>query len=132
MVDEVLAIRLDLDPEVAVDASERGRMTQQLRRQLLALDVERVELVRTDAAPAGSKSAEAITVGALMITLAPTALAGAFNLLQDWLNRHAASSIQVSLPGKSITLTGGRPADTQRLIDAFLSSPAGNVEEAGD
>lgn len=131
MTEENLLLTLSLDASPDGDDVERSRLTQQLRRQLLELDVEQVELVRDGRTPTGSKSAEAVTIGALLVTLAPTALTGAISLVQTWLDRHATSSIEISLPGKSITLTGGSSVDTQRLLDAFLAPTQAPDESPG-
>jgi len=56
------------------DAQEVERLTAQLRRSLLDLDVRAVERVRIDESPPGAEPADAVALGALAVTLVPAVL----------------------------------------------------------
>jgi hypothetical protein len=65
---------------------ELDSLTRNLRLDLLELDVEQAELVAGDAPPL-AKSAEAVTAGALLISLLPTVIPKVIEFLQTWVGR---------------------------------------------
>ena len=116
---ERLTIAVERGPDSDLD--ELARLTGQLRSQLLQLDVENVELVRAGQAPPGSKVADPITIGALVVTLAPTALQGVIGLVQHWLKDRPVSSIKVTLGRDTLELTGASPEHVEQLTKAFMA-----------
>ncbi|MFK0295278.1 hypothetical protein ACIQU6_33075 [Streptomyces sp. NPDC090442] len=116
----------DTDPE------ELSALTEQLRRALLELDVDDVRLARGGApAPAGAKPAEAIAVGALVVTAAPVLVRQVLNLVDTWLRNRPVRTVTVELDGGKIELTNASREDQGRLIDAFVRArvePAGNPQ----
>ncbi|MEV0174548.1 hypothetical protein AB0I00_25935 [Streptomyces sp. NPDC050803] len=105
------------------DEEELDTLTSQLRRQLLELDVDRVELTRSDAAPPqGAKPGEAIALGALAVTMAPFMLRGVLRLLETWIANRPVRTVTVELGGDRLELQAVATADQRRLIDAFLAA----------
>ena len=102
------------------DAVELAKLTQQLRRRLLELDVESVELVRTQDVPVGAKPADVQTIGALVITLAPSALQAVLALAQRWFTTKPVSSIKIAMGEDSLELTGASGTQIDALTQAFL------------
>ena len=49
------------------DAEELDRLTRQLRTEIQELDVESVELVRSEEAPEGAKSGDPVALGVLAV-----------------------------------------------------------------
>jgi hypothetical protein len=103
------------------DAEELARLTGQLRSQLLELDVERVDLVRGGQAPPGSKVADPITIGAIIITLAPTVIQAVIGLVQNWHKDHPVSSVKVTLGDDSLELSNASPEQLEQLAQAFIA-----------
>lgn len=103
------------------DAEELARLTGQLRSQLLELDVERVDLVRGGQAPPGSKVADPITIGAIIITLAPTVIQAVIGLVQNWHKDHPVSSVKVTLGEDSLELSNASPEQLEQLAQAFIA-----------
>jgi hypothetical protein len=103
------------------DAEELARLTGQLRSQLLELDVERVDLVRGGQAPSGSKVADPITIGAIIITLAPTVIQAVIGLVQNWHKDHPVSSVKVTLGDDSLELSNASPEQLEQLAQAFIA-----------
>lgn len=103
------------------DREEVAELTGQLRRQLLELNVDNVELVRSGEAPPGSKVADPITIGALVVTLAPTAIQGVIGLLQNWLRARPVRSVKVTLGRDSIELTNASAESLEQLTMAFIA-----------
>lgn len=103
------------------DGQELARLTGQLRSQLLELDVERVDLVRAGEVPPGSKVADPITIGAIIITLAPTVIQAVIGLVQNWHKNHPVSSIKVTLGDDSLELGNASPEQLEELTKAFIA-----------
>jgi hypothetical protein len=103
------------------DAEELARLTGQLRSQLLELDVERVDRVRGGQAPSGSKVADPITIGAIIITLAPTLIQAVIGLVQNWHKDHPVSSVKVTLGEDSLELSNASPEQLEQLAQAFIA-----------
>jgi hypothetical protein len=103
------------------DRDELDRLTGQLRRRLLELDVDDVELVREGEAPKDAKSVDPATIGALAVTLAPTAIQGVIGLVRHWFVDHPISSVKVTLGRDSLELTNASPAQVEELTRAFIA-----------
>ena len=82
-----LIVTLDAEPDT--DTEDLERLTRQLREELAELDVE-ADLMTGGPAPANAKAGDAITWGALLLTLAASggAITTLINVLQAWLTRH--------------------------------------------
>lgn len=111
-------LTLGAGPEA--DDEELAQLGRQLRTQLLELDVEAVDPVREDAAPAGSKG-DPVTLATLAVTLAPLALTEVMKAVQAWLTRHDRASVTVESGTDKITITGSPSKEQQRTLDAFIS-----------
>jgi hypothetical protein len=103
------------------DLEELARLGSQLRRQLLEMDVDDVELVREGEAPAGAKAADPAAIGALAVTLAPAAIQGVIGLVRGWARHRPVSSIKVTLGHDSLELTNASPEQLDQLTRAFIA-----------
>jgi hypothetical protein len=112
---EPVAVRVELVPDA--DASRTDELIAALRRELLELDVERVDR-EADTGPEGAKGLE---IGALLVLLAKTgpALAGVVRALQAWVSR-GGHSVKVSIDGDTIELGGASSEQEDRLIAAWI------------
>jgi hypothetical protein len=106
------------------DAREVADLTAQLRRRLLELDVETVELRRSEDIPLGAKPVEAIAIGALVVTLAPAALKAVIGLIDTWLKTRPVRSATVTIDSDSIQLGKVSRSEQQQLVQAFLAKHA--------
>lgn len=98
------------------------RMTRRLRTELLELDVDSADL-KPGVAPADSKTADPITIGAIIVGLgaAGGAIPAVIGLLRDWLARQPNPvEVSVTIDGDTVTLTNGTPDQQQALVDSFL------------
>jgi hypothetical protein len=68
----MLGIRVTVGP--SADAEDVAEATLQLRRELLDLDVDAVELVSAGEPPPGSRAVELAALGALVVTVAQSQL----------------------------------------------------------
>jgi hypothetical protein len=118
-MEESQKLTLAIDGGPDTDAREVSELTAQLRQRLLELDVDTVELVRSDEIPEGAKPGDAINLGALLVTLAPTILPAVVGLLKDWLAHRPVRTAKVTIDGDSIELTRASSEDQARLVEAF-------------
>jgi hypothetical protein len=112
---EPVAVRVELVPDA--DAGRTDELTAALRRELLELDVARVDREER-LGPKGSKGLE---LGALVVVLAKTApaLAGVVRTLQAWRSR-GNRSVKLSIDGDTIELSGASSEQQDRLITAWI------------
>ncbi|MFI6075620.1 hypothetical protein ACIA5C_29070 [Actinoplanes sp. NPDC051343] len=106
-----------LAPEA--DAESVQDLTHNLREALLDADVDDVRPATAGPPPPGAKSAEAVALGSLVVTLAPTVLENLFGMVSSWLSRQSAD-VQVEIDGNRFQ---GRVTRSQRdeLLRAYLS-----------
>jgi Effector Associated Constant Component 1 len=114
---------LILDVEAGEDAEERDELTQLLRAELLELDVDRVDQVRGEEAPSGTRGAGVVEIGQLVVTLAQsaTAIGALIGTVQSWLRRREGGTVKLVSPaGGSIEITGDLSPEQKELVRAFV------------
>jgi len=129
---EPARIRITADTGPESDARELQDATRQLRQMLLANRVGRVDLEHSGEAPAGSKAADLVTVGALVVVLGPPMIKGAVDIVNAWANRRAGRSAKMTVGEHTLELTGVTSAQTQAVIDEFLRRTDPERGEAAD
>ena len=112
----------DLDPEVA------ERLVRGLRSELGELDVDAVSTAPGGAAPDGSKGADAVTIGALLVAL--SASGGVFTALietlRGWLERQSGRHrISMTIDGDTIEMERASARQQQDLLDAYVRRHSG-------
>jgi hypothetical protein len=103
------------------DAEELAELTDNLRRRVLELDIDDARPARAGEVPAGAKSAEAVTTGVLILTMAPALLSATVTLLQSWLANRKVGTIKITRGTDSIELVDPSKADQRALIEDFLA-----------
>lgn len=106
------------------DDREVSELTGHLRDRLLELDVERVELIRETDVPEGAKPVDAVTVGALAVTLTPSIVQAVVELIKSWVGSRPVRGAKVTIDGDSIELTNVTEEDQERLTRAFIERHA--------
>jgi hypothetical protein len=119
---ENLQLTLNLVPDPEVDAAELADLTQRLRREILELDVDQVELPRSGPPPPGAKAIDPFSWGTLIITLttAGGVLTALIGLLQSWLNRNNQRQVKLAINGDTLEVSGLSSDDQHRLIAQWL------------
>ena len=117
---ERLTLRIELDTGEQADAEERDDVARALRRDLLELDVERVERPVVPA-PDGARAAEAIALGTLLVTLGPQALGGACSAIKEWVTRRADRRVELEIDGDRIVLDGVSDEERRQLLELFVA-----------
>ena len=112
-------VRIAVGPDG--DAAEVAEATAQLRRELLDLDVEAVDVPRLGEAPPGTRGAELAELGALIVTLGQSQLLQAvLATVRSWLAGSANRRVKLELGGDTLELTGVSSDEQRRLADAWL------------
>jgi len=114
---------LVVESEPGLDADEFDRLVRHLRAELMDLNVESVTSATSEDVPAGAKSADAISLGALLVTLSAAGgvLPVVIEVARDWLARRAlARRISVTIDGDTIVLEQGSPQERTALIEAYI------------
>jgi hypothetical protein len=115
-----VAVGPDADPEEVAEA------TLQLRRELLDLDVEAVELVQAGEPPPGTRAVELAALGALVVTVGQSPLLGpVVATVRSWLASAPQRSIKLELDGDTLELTGLSSNEQRRLVDQWLGRHEG-------
>ena len=114
-----LGIQVAVGPDA--NAEEVAEATLQLRRELLDLDVEAVELPRAGEPPPGSRAVELAALGALAITFSQSQmLRPMVAAIRTWLAGAPQRSIKLELGGDTLELTGLSSKEQRRLVDEWL------------
>jgi hypothetical protein len=115
----LLGVRVAVGPDG--DAEEITEVTRQVRRELLALDVEAVRTPAEGDAPAGSKGLELAALGALVVTVGRSqVLSSIVAAVRSWLAGSKQRSIRLELGGDVLELTGVSSKEQRRLTDEWL------------
>lgn len=123
-----LILTVDLGDEV--DPDELDRQTRQLREELLEVQVESVDFVKTAGPPEGTKSAEAVTLGALTLAVLPGLIPKLVEYLQSWTMRADNRKVKVKtqVGDRSIELEYSpanlSPEELDNLINTLTESLA--------
>jgi hypothetical protein len=119
-----LGVQVTVGPDG--DAEEAAQATLQLRRELLDLDVDAVQVPQAGQPPPGSRAVDMAAVGALVVNLADSQLlAGVVAAVRSWLAGSPRRSIKLELGGDALELTGVSSREQRRLADEWLDRHTG-------
>jgi hypothetical protein len=123
MTDETAQVILNIDAGSEADTEELEELTQQLREELMELNVESVDLVRAGEEPVGAKVVEPVSWGTIVVTLlaAGGVVTTLINAIQSWLTRHEQRSIIIKINGDQLEIKGISSQEQQKLVDAWIS-----------
>jgi len=127
-------LRVELT-EDGSDAERLEEVTQQLRSELLDLDVDDVTTPSAGEAPAGARGLDIMAVGALLVSFQATqeALGSLLTAMRGWLNRGSdpKRTLRVQLGTNVIELSGHPSAVEEQLVAEFLRAVASSKEPSG-
>ena len=114
-----LGIQVELGPDA--DDEEVAEATLQLRRELLDLDVDSVDLPTASQPPPGTRGVELAALGALLVSVTQSQLlAPVLAAVRSWLGGSPQRSIKLELEGDTLELTGISSTEQRRLVDEWL------------
>jgi hypothetical protein len=86
--------------------------------------VETVERVSSEQAPQGSKGPLADLGGWLAVHVGPTALTAVLQTLAGWVSRNDDRTVEITLGGDTLKLTGVSSQQQQQVIDDWRARQA--------
>jgi hypothetical protein len=114
-----LGIQVELGSDA--DDEEVAEATLQLRRELLDLDVDSVDLPTAGQPPPGTRGVELAALGALLVSVTQSQLlAPVLAAVRSWLGGSPQRSIKLELEGDTLELTGISSTEQRRLVDEWL------------
>lgn len=114
---------LVLQVDAGGDAEEHAEITTRLRTELLDLDVAAVDWVDERTAPDGAKGVAGLAK-ALIVRLGEAgALRAVVNAVRSWATR-TNRTVEVSMGGDVLKLTGVTSAQQEKIIDVWLARHA--------
>ena len=118
-----LTLQVDAGPDTLPD--ELDALARQLLDELRDTNVEAAELASAGASPAGTKSAEAITLGAVAVAVLPTFLPKLVEFVQAWSLRGQGRTVKFKgkVAGQDMEFEG-TAADLQTVLAALQPPPA--------
>lgn len=108
-------VTLVLDAGTERPVEDLDAMTRQLRTEIEELGVESVRLA-TAAAPPGTKSMEAVTIGALAVTVLPAVLPRLIEFLQAWTLRSKDQMVKIKASVGDRTVDVEYPAGASEAV----------------
>ena len=118
--------------EDGADDERLSELTQNLRGDLLHLDVDSVSRLSEGEAPPGTRALELAAVATLVVVLKGSVeLAGqVVSTVRSWLHRtpdaqRDTRSLKLTLNGQTLELAAATDAQQQQLVEEFLRSALG-------
>ncbi|MFC5006325.1 hypothetical protein ACFPIJ_51955 [Dactylosporangium cerinum] len=100
-------------------------LARRLRAELLDLDVEQVEALTEDTAPAGAKGLGSL-VGLLGVTLGSAGLSSVLAIIRDWSTRNN-HAVELTIDGDTVKIERATPQQQEQLINAWVARHAGSA-----
>lgn len=119
-------VLVHVSPQLDGDEEELAEAVMMLREELLELDVRAAEPLLEENAPESSKGALAAVGGWLAVTLGAEALRLVVNRVVSWAAR-SNSTVEISLGGDVLKVTGLDRDQQNRLIDEWLARQAAST-----
>src|SRR5262245_37281337 len=121
MEDQPTMLGLGLAAGPDDDAEYIAAVTLQLRRELLELDVDTVEVPSAGQPPPGTRAVDLGALGALVVTIGQSQLLGVVvAAVQSRPSRSGQRRIRLELGGDVLELTGAGSDEQRRLTDEWL------------
>jgi hypothetical protein len=119
---DAISIHLEVQPQADADAEVLSQATIELRRRLLDLPIESADLVRDSEAPPGSKAADALSLGHLMIVTLPFggAISAIAAIAIAKIKAGAAREVVLTIGDHELHLTGQSDLSQAKIIDKWL------------
>lgn len=121
MADSVAQLGLLVDLRDA-DAEAVAQAATELREELLQLDIESADAPSIGQAPPGTRAAEIVALGSLIVSLiqSPGLLSSVVGTVQSWVARQGSRSVKLELDGDVLEVTGISSREQSELIQNWI------------
>ena len=104
-----------------------AKLSQQLRKDLLMLDVKNVDYLCREKSVEGTKTGDIISWETLIITLATSGgvISTFINFILGWIKRNNGRTVRLELNGNKLEVTGLSTDEQKRLIEIWLKRNGG-------
>jgi hypothetical protein len=118
-------VDLRLQVVAEADADRIAELASSLRRELLELDGTNVATIHEGDAPPGTRAADLLVVGALLVKIAKRAgnVAEVVRAVQRWA-ANGRGTVTLEIDGDKISVTGASTEQQDRLISAWVERHA--------
>ncbi|MGW4124427.1 hypothetical protein [Nocardia sp. NPDC004711] len=113
---------VQVDPIEGDEVGDTAAAARLLRAQLLGIDIDAAEPVSDSELPEGAKSLSALSV-TVGVRLGVAALGKVVAKIREWV-AHSGRTVEVTLDGETIKITGGFPEQQDLVINAWLARHA--------
>jgi hypothetical protein len=113
-------LKIQLEKSTDEDDERLGKVTSQLRHELLELEIEKAEPDRTGKIPEGARG-DPFALGTLVVTLVTPVIPKLIDILQSWRMNRGSRPLSLEIDGDKITIDGNPTKEQQRLIDLFIN-----------
>ena len=119
---ENLEVKVLIRGDICQDPELLDTYSRRLREDILDLDVDSVDYVGQDDAPAGSKGAGASAVGDMILSLAPlnNVIMSVIGAVQSFVNRNHQCNITMEIGDNKLIISEMSPKEQQKLVDAWI------------
>lgn len=111
--------------EPDADGEAVDDLANDLRAELLELDVDSVAPVAVGPAPEGAKGMELVAIGALLVRVADSVpvVSSVVTSIRQWLARGSAGrSLKITVDGRTLELSAATAEQQQELVAEFVRS----------
>lgn len=108
-------------PVADSDAEELADLSGQLRAELLGVDAASVGPLPSEAVPEWAKGLDGTLIGWLLVQFGtPDGLRAVLGAVRGWTSR-SGRTVEVSIDGDALKLTGVSSQQQEQIIDAWLA-----------
>jgi len=121
-------VLLVVQPDPEADAEETDTLVRRLRSELAGLDVDDVRTVASAEVPEGAKSADPVTIGAIVIAMSASGglFTSVIETVRDVLARQAdRHKVVMTIGGDSIELMSATDEQRDELVRALVQRQTG-------
>lgn len=111
---EPMSLHVRIHPGAGADAREIEERTRSLRREIAGLHVESVDIVSGGAAPAGTRSPEAVVAGSLLVAILPNVLPKLIEVINGWITHGKDRDVEITIRKGDEAVTVKVPASADR------------------
>jgi hypothetical protein len=116
-------VLLVVQPDPDADAEDGEKLVRRLRSELANLDVDDVRTVAGGVVPEGAKSADPVTISAIVLAMSASGglFASVVDTVREVLARHAdRHKVMMTIGGDSIELSGASDEQRDALVRALV------------